>query len=91
MEGHTNWVWNAVFSYDGQYLASASGDCTLCLWKVNTGECLNKFVGHTNSVRAVKFSPNDRLLASASEDCTVRLWDVEGASDFCKGEAPDGR
>ncbi|MDJ0589135.1 MAG: NB-ARC domain-containing protein [Pleurocapsa sp. MO_226.B13] len=37
---HQRWIFDLVFSPDGQTLASGSADETIKLWDVNTGECL---------------------------------------------------
>jgi WD40 repeat protein len=33
-KGHQGWVWSVSFSPDGQYLATASGDGTARLWRI---------------------------------------------------------
>ncbi|HEY9783612.1 MAG TPA: NB-ARC domain-containing protein [Leptolyngbyaceae cyanobacterium] len=73
---HTNWVVSLAFSYDGSILASSSTDCTVKLWDVNTGECLQTLSGHSNGVFSVAFTPDDRIIASGSDDCSIRLWSV---------------
>ncbi len=79
-KGHTSSVQSVAFSPDGQTLASGSGDQTVRLWNVRTGECLAVLPGHTAQVRSVNFSPDGQTLASGSSDRTVRLWNV------CTGE-----
>ena len=74
--GHTGWVWNVVFSADGQTIASGDGDNMARLWNAETGELIHTLTGHTSVVRTVSFSPNGRTIASGSRDSTVRLWDV---------------
>ncbi|MCP4374167.1 MAG: hypothetical protein GY797_39600, partial [Deltaproteobacteria bacterium] len=75
---HTNGVQSAVFSPDGNTLASASDDQTIILWDTSTrydpqplGQPLT---GHTNKIRGLAFSPDGNLLASGSDDCTLILW-----------------
>ena len=65
-----------AFSPDGQFLATASSDKTIRLWKTEGWEYLHTLSGHTGDIQTLAFSPDGRWLASASSDLTVRLWDV---------------
>ena len=38
LEGHSRWVWDAVFSSDGLYIVTGSSDCSCRVWEVATGE-----------------------------------------------------
>ncbi|MGV0102186.1 WD40 repeat domain-containing protein [Nostoc sp. DSM 114160] len=77
MQGHTNSVYSVAFSADGCILASGSGDQTVKLWDVDTGNCLRTLSGHTRWVWSVGFSPNGQSVVSCSEDETIKVWDVE--------------
>jgi len=68
-----------AFSPDGKRLASASGERTVKLWDLGTGEETLTLNGHTSRVTCVVFSPDGTRLASASWDNTVKLWNTEGA------------
>ncbi|CAD8158097.1 unnamed protein product [Paramecium octaurelia] len=50
-------VISICYSPDGTALASGSGDNSICLWDVQTGQQIAKFDGHTNYVRELQFSP----------------------------------
>ena len=47
---HSHWVYSVVFSPNGDYLASGSGDNTIMLWKVSSGKLLKTLLGHSNWV-----------------------------------------
>ncbi len=49
-------VLSVSFSPDGQYLASASGDSTIKLWRVSDGVLVRTLTGHAGWVNSVSFS-----------------------------------
>jgi WD40 repeat protein len=68
---------SAVFSNDNKFIISGSGDETLKLWDVQTGECLKTFKGHSGCVFSVSFSNDNNFIISGSQDKTLKLWDVQ--------------
>jgi WD40 repeat protein len=72
LEGHTNWVFSVVFSWDGKCIVSGSRDQTIRVWDAETGEVVvGPLKGHTNSVSSVAFSQDCKCIASGSGDQTI--------------------
>jgi WD40 repeat protein len=65
-----------AFSPDGRQLAAASGNSTITIWDVDTGQVAHVLHGHTLGVNALAYSPNGDLLASVGLDDTLRVWDT---------------
>jgi WD40 repeat protein len=74
---HRGEVTSVAFSPDGQRIASALNDRTICVWNAITGEVVaGPFTGHIDLVLSVAFSPDGQRIASGSADFTIRVWDV---------------
>lgn len=63
-----------AFSHDSALIIQGGFDGALRIWRVATGEQLQKLEGHKHWVLSVAFSYNSALIASASRDETVRIW-----------------
>ncbi|MEO7019887.1 MAG: serine/threonine-protein kinase [Ktedonobacteraceae bacterium] len=77
--GHTDAVYAAAWSPNGQYLASASADTTVRVWNTSSGETLVTYYGHAglfNGVFAVGWASNGSHIASGGADKTVQVWDA---------------
>jgi WD40 repeat protein len=81
LQGHRGEVKCIAISPDGRFALSGSGDRTLKLWDLATGQCIRTFEGHTDSVKSVTISPDGRLALSGSEDKTIKFWDL--ATGIC--------
>jgi len=70
--------WNsAVYSADGQYLATTAYAHKALLWRVADGALLHEIEGHQSAILDIAFSPDSSLLATASDDEEVRIWQIE--------------
>lgn len=74
---HRRSVVSVAFSRDGRFLATGSGDRTVKVWDVASGELRDTLRGHCGAVRSALFLPNGRTLASDGDDQAVRLWDLD--------------
>ena len=74
--GHGSWVWSVAWSPDGSRLASASGDHSVKIWEVSSGEVIATLHGHGDRVWSVAWSPDGSRLASASGDRSIKVWEV---------------
>jgi WD40 repeat protein len=81
-EGHTGWVNTVAFGPEGETALSGSGDGTLILWEVETGQPIRRLEGHKGGVNSVAFGPDTQTgtsgqtALSGSDDATLILWDV---------------
>eukprot|EP00919_Chromeraceae_sp_WS-2016_P081837 GHVR01193262.1.p1 GENE.GHVR01193262.1~~GHVR01193262.1.p1 ORF type:complete len:343 (+),score=50.93 GHVR01193262.1:40-1068(+) len=52
--GHKKWVWDVVFSCDGELVVTGSSDCSCCVWSARTAVRLLHLTGvHRRSVTCV--------------------------------------
>ncbi|WP_153188290.1 WD40 repeat domain-containing serine/threonine protein kinase [Candidatus Oscillochloris fontis] len=65
-----------TFSPDDTLIAATSGDHSLYVWDVGTGNIVYHFAEHSNTIRGIAFSSDGKLLTSASDDGSIRIWDV---------------
>lgn len=102
LKGHTDVINCLAISSDNSLLASGSLDNTLRLWKLPSGQELNKLEGHTGAINCLAMTPDNKLLISGSADGTLKLWDLPsgllrktltGHSDEvnCLAISPDGK
>ena len=81
--GHEKFVYGATFSPDSRRLATCSGDRTVRVWQIDSGQC-QVLRGHTDEVFAAAFHPGGRRLATAGRDRAVWLWDLARGEEVAR-------
>lgn len=84
LNGHTDIVL-ALASFKN-YLLSASKDCTIRLWDIDTGKFTMRCIGigtkHTSSVGSIAFGRTAHtIFASVSQDTCVKVWTLPKTFD----------
>src|SRR5258708_1680577 len=76
---HGDAVYSVSCSADGNWIASASADSTICLWRTDGSKWIHHrtLADHAGRVYGVTFSPKANQVASASHDRSIRVWDLE--------------
>ncbi|MGC3960157.1 MAG: WD40 repeat domain-containing protein [Verrucomicrobiota bacterium] len=74
--GHTGWLLTAVFSPNGQRIATGAQDGMAKLWDVATGTLIRTFSSPGTWVQAVAISSNGMFFASGDSGGIVRLWNA---------------
>jgi|GEM_PF-2739609 len=69
-------VRDAVYSPDGQVIASAHGDGTIRFWR---GGTVTSRAGHEESGSTVDFSPDGQFVVSGGRDNDAKIWRVSDA------------
>src|ERR1044071_46669 len=77
LHGHEGDINGIAWSPDGELLASASDDFSVCVWEPTSGSLLFRLSEHTELARDVSWSPDGRTLVSTANDGKVVFWDVE--------------
>ncbi|AFY91690.1 NB-ARC domain-containing protein [Chamaesiphon minutus] len=76
-------IWTLDFSPDGRLLVAglSDRDNSICIWDVQTAECLKILIGHSAPVCGIAFAPypidNRQLMVTTGQDSVVKIWDVE--------------
>jgi WD40 repeat protein/Ca2+-binding EF-hand superfamily protein len=69
------------FSPDGNYLATASSDCNIYLYKSSDAKNFIRLAvcrGHSGAVTHIDFSLNSQFLQSNATDCSLLYWNLSG-------------
>ncbi|XP_060776476.1 guanine nucleotide-binding protein G(I)/G(S)/G(T) subunit beta-3a [Neoarius graeffei] len=75
LAAHTGYLSCCRFLSDTEII-TGSGDCTCCLWDIETGAQKTIFAGHIGDCMSLAMSPDFNFFVSGSCDYTAKVWDV---------------
>ena len=82
LKEHSGKINSLDISPDCKFIASASEDKKILIWKVGSDSnfisIYNTLSGHLNSVWSVNFNKTGKYVVSASADSTIRIWNLMG-------------
>ena len=76
LQGHTGTTWSIDASDTTNVALAGSGDNTVRLWDLRTGQCVRVMDGHTNNIQSVSMDSACKTAVSGSDEETVKLWDL---------------
>lgn len=83
-DSHSRAIRSLSWENSGYYLASASFDGCINIWRKEQleFECISTLEGHENEVEGVAWSISGKYLASCSKDKTIWIWDIDKEYEF---------
>ncbi len=85
LKGHRGAVYSVCVTPDGSKIVSGSGDATIRIWDIKSGNQLAELKGHTfYSVRSVYITPDGRKIVAGSDDQTIRVWDITSSKQLAE-------
>jgi WD40 repeat protein len=94
LRGHTSSLWGAALLSDGKQALTGSGDSTLRVWDVASGQQVRAFENVPQGVQSLDISQDGKLVAvghSGANDFrdrdfeapgTIRIWDLESGREI---------
>ena len=67
-------VWRVAFDPEGEFIASATNDAVVRIWRSPDPDSALQLRGHLAPVMCVDISPDRGIVASGSSDGTIRFW-----------------
>src|SRR5262249_3262121 len=76
VRGHSRGVYSLAYSSDSRFVASRSGDETICIWEALTGRPIGQHLAPEHFYCPVWFGKDARFYALASQEKHAVWWDV---------------
>src|SRR5207245_8188840 len=86
LEGHSDAVYQAEFSPDGQRIVTASWDKTARVWNAANGQVVAKLEGHSDLVSNYATRTERQRAKTASAEYTARVWNAANGQLVAKLE-----
>ncbi|MFM8274936.1 MAG: hypothetical protein ACKODX_21755, partial [Gemmata sp.] len=83
----STWTKVAVFSPNGQYLATGNRSGLVRVWDWNNGIPYAQLRGHKGTIHAIAYSADGSRIASAGSNGVVKVWDLK-AGEWETGGGP---
>lgn len=77
ISGHLGWVRSVAVEPNNKWFVTGSGDRTIKVWDLASGQLRLTLTGHISTVRGLAVSPRHPYLFSCGEDKMVKCWDLE--------------
>ena len=91
LKGHQAAIYKVVFSPNGRFLVSASGDRSVRIWKIRDGSSkVLPVVGTPNLFISVAFSDDGRFIAAGNYDNSLWIWDSRTHRLVAKWQGHEG-
>lgn len=84
-QGHSNAIFEGIWSDNDRKILSGSGDQTIRVWDVERSRMTHELRGHVGSVKSIDcLQSNQNIVSTASRDGSIRIWDCrESLSSGC--------
>ncbi len=82
LEGHADSVVSVGFSFDGQFVATGSYDCSIRIWS-SSGSLLSVVEETGSDIEMLLWHPSIMVLAAGCADGSVWVWEVVAPSGEC--------
>jgi len=79
---HRDVILGVAYSRDGQFLATASADRDVKVFRAGDATLVKTFEGHTHYVLGVAWRADGLQLASSGADKTVKVWDFHAGEQL---------